>query len=564
MKNFIMKIPERLRRKSGITLPFILLLLSVSWLFTAGTRQNDFEISKNLDIFATLFRQLNMNYADEINPGRLTKTAIDAMLGSLDPFTVYMPEADIEDYRINQAGQAGSAGFQVIARDGRVMIVSMNNNGSAAGEGLWVGDEIIAVDGKSVDGHSAEEINQILTGQAGTKLIIKARRPFTGAIMEVSLERSHIREQTIPWSGMLDQDIAYISLKTFSQNASGEIKEAFLKLTSQNKVKGLVLDLRGNGGGLLMEAVAISNLFVKQNELIVSTRGRIPDRNKIYRTFSSPIDMNLPLVVLMDEMSASASEIVAGSLQDLDRAVIIGQRSYGKGLVQNVVPLVYNAQLKVTIAKYYIPSGRCIQAIDYFDPTGSHQVPDSLIKPFKTRNGRTVFDGKGIIPDIQVEKSPQNPLVKSLVSKYVIFDFATWFKTAHASIEAPEKFEVTETIWEEFVDFVAKQKFVYQPESEKVFSDLLVKLDKEGYAKILEPESTALKSALAEAKKNDLTRSRSEIARLIKKELIYRYYYDTGLVKMGLSGDREIKESYRVLDDKSVYSSLTSGGYRPL
>ncbi len=544
--------------------PWLLLIAPLAWLMTGGTRHNDFEISKNLDIFATVFRQLNANYAEEINPGRLTKTAIDAMLNSLDPFTVYLPEADIEDYRMTQAGQSGSVGFQVILREGKFIIVSMNNSGAAAEKGLLVGDELLTIEKKTLTGKSADEVNQILSGQAGTEIEVACKRPYSGETMEYSLERRFIKEQTVPWSGMPAKEIGYISLKTFSQTASSEVKEALLKLTSQNEVKGLVLDLRGNGGGLLMEAVNIANFFVKQNEIIVSTRGRIPDRNKVYRTYSSPIDMSLPVIVLMDELSASASEIVAGSLQDLDRAVVIGQRSYGKGLVQNVVPLVYNAQLKVTIAKYYIPSGRCIQAIDYFDPSGSHQVPDSLIRYFKTRNGRSVPDGKGILPDVQIQKPTQSPVVKSLVNNYIIFDFATWYRNQHPSIDSPESFAVTEQIWNDFVSFTGKQGFVYQSDAENKLTELIQKLDTEGYGDLLQNETASVKNALKEAKKSDLTRHREEITRLLKKELVYRYYFDTGLVKMGLASDPEMKEALRILRNQSAYKEIISGGYRPL
>lgn len=543
---------------------WLVALLPLGWLFTGGARHNDFEISKNLDIFATLFRQLNANYADEINPGRLTKTAIDAMLGSLDPFTVYLPEADIEDYRITQAGQSGSVGFQVMLREGKHIVVAMNNGGAAAEQGIRIGDELQTVEKKGLAGKSAEEVNQLLTGQAGSKVEVSLKRPYTSETFDFVLERKFIKEQTVPWSGMPADDIAYINLKSFTQTASAEIREALLKLTSQHQVKGLILDLRGNGGGLLVEAVSIANFFVKQNEIIVSTRGRIPDRNKVYRTYTSPVDMGLPIVILMDELSASASEIVAGSLQDLDRAVVIGQRSYGKGLVQNVVPLVYNAQLKVTIAKYYIPSGRCIQAIDYFDPSGSHLVPDSLIRFFKTRNGRKVPDGKGILPDIPVAKQVQSPVVRSLVTSYIIFDFATWYRSQQSTIDPPESFSVTAKIWGDFVDFATKQGFSYKSDAEEKLSEFTRKLELEGYGDLLKNETAAVKQALTEAKKSDLTRHREEITRLLKKELVYRYYYDTGLVKMGLASDTEMAEAYRILRNPAEFKETLAGGYRPL
>lgn len=541
------------------------LVAAGSLIALGSTLNNDFEISKNLEIFATLFRQLNVNYADEINPGKLTKTAIDAMLGSLDPFTVYIPEADIEDYRMAQGGHSGSVGFQVHLRNGRHEVVSMTGNSPGVAKGLLVGDILLSVDDKSIAGRSGEEVNQLLSGQAGTAVVVKVKRPYTDEVIEATLERSYIKEQTIPWSGMPSEKIGYINLKTFSQNASGEVKEAWLKLASQQELKGLILDLRGNGGGLLLEAVNIANLFVKQNEMIVSTRGRIADRNKTYRTYGSPLDMQIPVVVLMDELSASASEIVAGSLQDLDRAVIIGQRSYGKGLVQNVVPLVYNAQLKVTISKYYIPSGRCIQAIDYFDPTGSHhQVPDSLVAAFKTRNGRVVYDGKGIIPDVKIDKPIQSPVARALVSNYLIFDFATSYRILHPEAAPADQFVIDDKLWSEFTAFVEKQGFTYKSASEEKLAELLQKLENDGYDAMVSKETEALKGSLAELKRTDLTRHKEEIARLLKKELVYRYYFDAGLVKMGLAEDKELKESYRILNDQQAFRGIISGGYRPL
>ncbi len=523
---------------------------------------NDFEISKNLDIFATLFRQLNTNYVEEINPGKLTKVAIDAMLLSLDPFTEYIPEADIEDYRMMQATHAGSAGFAVQLRQGRHVVITINNNSSAMNEGLLVGDVLLEVDGLSVEGRSAEEVNYLLNGQTGTRVRVKLQRPYTEEMLNRQLERANIREQLIPWSGMPREGIAYVSLRTFLQNAGRDVKESFVQLTSENDVNGLILDLRGNGGGLLLEAVNIANLFVRQNEVIASTRGRISDRNRVYRTFSSPMDMEMPVVILIDEQSASASEIVAGAMQDLDRGIVIGKTSYGKGTVQNVVPLVYNSQLKVTIAKYYIPSGRCIQA-EYL-PGTTDPIPDSLITPFTTRNGRTVFDGKGIIPDIHTGRPDLSPIGRALMNSYQIFDFATWYRTQHDSVAPPESFDITHQIWNAFVEFLNREGFSYRTASEERLTELMAAAEEEGYKTYLQEEINAVSATMQRLKQDDLERNREEISRLLQREIIYRYYFDKGLIKHGLAHDPELQEAYRIINDRESYLKMLAGGYRPL
>lgn len=542
----------------------VVALIAAAFFALGTTAYHDFEISKNLDIFATLFRQLNSNYTDEINPGRLTKTAIDAMLESLDPYTVYIPEADIEDYRIAQSGHSGSVGFTVNYRDGQHVIAKMNRNSSAVEEGLLVGDIILKIDNNSLKNRSAEEVNFLLNGQAGTIVNVMAKRPFINELIKVDLERRVIREQTIPWSGLPNDRVAYISLGSFTQTAAADVKEAYLKLTSENDVEGVILDLRGNGGGLLIEAVKIANFFVKQNEIISSIRGRVTDKNRTYRTGTSPIDMEIPVVILIDNISASASEIVAGALQDLDRAVVIGQTSYGKGLVQNIVPLSYNSQLKVTIAKYYIPSGRCIQSIDHSDINGTKNIPDSLLTEFSTRNGRTVLDGKGIIPDIVIPKPELSPVVNALLNNYIIFDFATSFRIINDSIPPANAFSLNDDIWNEFVEFVDKQEFQHQSSSEDLLAQLNQTLKSEGYYEYIKKDLMALKNSLDKIKKEDLERYKDEIWRLLEKEIVYRYYFEEGKILASLQTDEELIEAYSLLEDKNRFLRITAGGYRPL
>lgn len=526
-------------------------------------KNNDFEISKNLDIFSELYKQLDINYVDEISPGELVKTGIDAMLESLDPFTNYIPESQIEDYKMLTTGQYGGIGA-LIHKEGEYVIISEPYEGFPAHKaGLIPGDKILEVDGKSAKDKNTDEVSTILKGEPGTSLTLLIEREGTEKPFEVSLKRENIKIDNIPYYGMLNENIGYIKLSGFTQNAGKEVKNAYLELKENNNLQGLVFDLRGNGGGLLNEAVNIVNIFTDKGELVVSTKGKDVSRNISYYTTNQPDDTEIPLVVLVDPGSASASEIVSGALQDLDRAVILGQRTYGKGLVQNVLPLSYNSKVKVTVAKYYIPSGRCIQAIDYShkdDEGVAHKVPDSLISEFSTKNGRKVFDGGGIEPDVVMEPETLSPISMELLTKFIIFDYANKFAREHDSIAQPKTFEIDDEIYNDFVNYVNSIKdFTYTTNSEKSLLKLKNMAEKEDYYDDIHAELEALEAKLMHNKEEDLQTHRDEISEMLKLEITSRYYFQKGKIISNLQSDPEVKKAIEIINDKKNYSGILDG-----
>lgn len=415
----------------------IVLMVLGGTVFGQSPQDRTFEILKNLDIYSSLIKQLNNDYVDEINPGELTKTGIDAMLESLDPYTNFIPESEVEDYRFITTGQYGGIGA-LIHQQGDYVVISEPYEGSPAQKsGLLAGDKILEVNGQNAVGKNYDQVSTILKGQSGTTVMLKIKRDGMDKPIEKSINRENIKIDNIPYSGILSEDIGYIRLTGFTQNAARDFRQAFQKLREAHDLSGVIIDLRGNGGGLLTEAVDISANFVEKGQEIVRMKGKVSEKNRIYQTTLTPVDQNIPIVVLVDRSSASASEILAGAMQDLDRGVIMGQRTFGKGLVQNVIPLSYNAQLKITVAKYYIPSGRCIQAIDYSHKNnngGFSRIPDSLIREFKTKTGRSVYDGGGISPDIMTNRKTYSNIAMALFRKYLIFDYATKYHQQHPSI----------------------------------------------------------------------------------------------------------------------------------
>jgi len=532
-----------------------LLLISI----TATAQNNNFEISKNLDIYTTLFKELNKNYVDDINPGELMETGIEAMLESLDPYTIFIPESKIEDVKFITTGEYGGIGSQIQQRKEYVIISEPYENSPAHKAGLIAGDKILMVNNKSAKDKSTKDVSEVLKGQAGTELTITVERKGVEKPLKIKLIRENIKIDNIPYYGMLDKNIGYIKLIGFTKNAGTEVKNAFLDLKNNNELKGIIIDIRGNGGGLLNEAVRISNIFVEKGNLIVSTKGKLQNKNKNYQTSFTPIDKNIPVAIMVNQRSASASEIVAGSLQDLDRAIIIGQRTFGKGLVQNVIPISYNSQAKITIAKYYIPSGRCIQKIDYSHKNNNGdfgKIPDSLITEFKTKNGRPVFDGKGINPDIILDEIKFSNITASLFVNHHIFDFATKFNFNTPSIPEAKDFFITDKIFEDFKNYISDKKYEYTSKSEKALENLKKFAKKENYFDAIMQEYKTLEEKMKHDKKADILKHQKEIKDMLRMEIVSRYYYQKGQVISSMKNDPEIRSAVEILVDSEKYNSI--------
>jgi carboxyl-terminal processing protease len=554
-----------MRSRRGLYI--LILFLFAGFQISRGQAPNElgFDILKNLDIYSNVMKELNTNYVDDIKPGELNKTAIDAMLESLDPYTNFITETEIEDYKFITTGEYGGIGA-LIHQQGDYVVISEPYEGSPAQKNdLRAGDIILEINGQSAKGKSYSDVSAILKGQAGTAITLKLQRPGENATIEKTINRETIKIDNIPYSGMLDNNIGYIKLTSFTQKAAAEVKQAFVKLREKNELKGIIIDLRGNGGGLLNEAVDITNIFVDKGQDVVTTKGKLPDKNHTYLTMSAPSDVTIPVAILVDGQSASASEILAGAMQDLDRGVVIGHRTFGKGLVQNVVPLSYNAQMKITVAKYYIPSGRCIQAIDYSHKNKEGvfgKIPDSLIAAFKTKGGRTVYEGRGINPDIRTERKTYSNISLSLFSKYLIFDFATSFHLNHPTIPPADKFEITDSIFNSFVTFLSDKKYDYKTKTEEALEDLRKDAENEHYFNAIKPEYDALRKQMDTDKKSDLTKFKDQIEELMKQEIVSRYYYQKGKVISSLSTDQDIAEASRTLLNQEQYRSILAGTYK--
>ena len=534
------------------------LLLSVS--VVTQNKQNNFEIAKSLDIYNSLLRELNLNYVDEINPGELNESAIKAMLSGLDPYTVFIPESDIENAKFMTTGEYGGIGA-LIQYDGEYTRISEPYVGwPAQKSGLIAGDAILEVNGVDCHKKNTAQVSELLKGQPGTEVKLKIKRYGQEKPIEKTLKREKVHIDNIPYYTVFDNGVAYLSLSGFTRDAAKEMKEKFLEMRKDRQLKGFILDLRGNGGGLMNEAVDIVNLFIPKGKAVVSMKGKAATANSLHGTNNDPVDLEIPLAVLVDGNSASASEIVAGAIQDYDRGVIIGQRTFGKGLVQNILPLSYNTQMKVTVAHYYIPSGRCIQEIDYSHKKDTTQTKtDTLGKPFKTMAGRTVYEGHGITPDVKVDRDPYATATAYLYGKNYIFDYANKYYSEHRSIDSADRFKIDEATYSDFVKFVKDKGFTYTTESEKAVEKLKKMAKEEGYLEKIKPQIELLEKNLAADKANDLQKNRKDIEELLVSEIVARYYYQRGRIIAALQNDPDLERVFEILlntNGKNEYKTI--------
>jgi carboxyl-terminal processing protease len=548
--------PKRLFKLKQLSNLFALILfLSISTRNHA--QSNGFEVIKNLELLDLIYQHLDMYYVDEPQSGKLSKTGIDAMLKVLDPYTVYYPESDIEEYKMMTTGQYGGIGALIRKLDDYTYIAEPYEGNPAQNSGLCAGDKIISIDGKSMKGVASDDVSNALKGPKGTTIVVEVEREGEGT-KKISITRDEIKLPDVPYSGMIGNEIGYIKLNSFTQTASTDVKSAFEDLQTKG-MKGLVLDLRGNGGGLLIEAVKIVNLFVKKDQIVVTTKGRVADENYIYKTQDQPLDLNIPITILIDEGSASASEIVAGSIQDLDRGVIVGNTSFGKGLVQRTYDLKYGSKIKLTIAKYYTPSGRCVQRLEYYDKETEEkpqEVPDSLLKIFKTLNGRDVIDGRGIVPDIEVELPEMSRLTATIYANDLIFKYATKYKSQHQQIKTADAFELNDSEYEDFKQFVLSQEFTYSTASEEMLKKMKVAAEEEGFLTDAQSEYEALMAKVVPSKERDLEKFKSEIKMLLENEIISRYYYQKGRAVNSFRNDEVLKKAMEILNDSKQYNTI--------
>jgi len=538
----------------------IFISLFISSLTLLSFKSDYFEIAKNLEIFTDLYKELNTYYVDETDPGKLIKSAMDEMLQTLDPYTNYIPESEIEDFQFMTTGQYGGIGAMITKRDEYVYISEPYEGFPAQKSGLMAGDKILEVNNISVKGKSTEEVSKLLKGQPNTNVSILIERKYINEPFEVSFKREKVTVGSVPYFGLLENNIGYVKLRSFTRNCSNDLKNAILKLKEQSATS-LILDLRGNPGGLLNESVKIANFFVNQGEDIVSTKGKIKSWEKVYTATNKPIDTEIPLVVLIDQSSASASEIVSGSLQDLDRAVIVGKRSFGKGLVQQTRKLSYNSQLKLTVAKYYIPSGRCIQALDYSNRNedGSvGKIADSLSTEFRTKNNRKVYDGGGITPDLVTEREVSSKILLSLFRERLFFDFATEYRLKNENILSAKDFKITDEKFLDFKNFLSDKEYEYETDTEKAYKKLKKVAEEENYFESMKNNFDLLVTKIDDAKSDDLEKNKDFVKEILANEIVSRYYYQKGRIQSSLNYDKDILEAITVLSDSTKYKQILS------
>lgn len=543
-----------MNRGKLLSITIVLVVVFISF------REDLFQVSKNLDIFAALYKEININYVDETNPASMMRIGIDAMLKSLDPYTDYVPESEIENYKLKFiSAQYGGIGAGTLFIDGKLYVSDVLENKPAHQQDVRPGDEIIKINGIETQGKDKNQISQLIRGPKGSSIDLTLMREAT--VLNKSLIRQEIKQANVTYSGMLADGFGYIKLDKFLENAAQEVKDALDSLNKEN-LKGLVFDLRDNGGGILGEAIKIVNFFIPQNELVLTQKGRNSEKNFFHHTLADPILPNLPLVILVNKNSASASEIVAGSLQDLDRAVIVGQRSFGKGLVQQTFHLPYNSLVKVTIAKYFTPSGRCIQSLDYAHRNKNGTVSkfaDSLSKPFNTKTGRTVFSDNGVYPDVLIPEEVVNSVTLALANKNLFFHFANVYKKLHKAIPAASSFKLNDDQYDQFIAFIATKKFNYTLQIERLFTEFQQQAEKENKSEAVKEELERLKTKIAAAKKVDLISYKNQIKRFLESQIINRYYFDKGKIEQAFQYDNVLIKAKALLGNQTQMTAILKG-----
>lgn len=517
-----------------------------------------FEIAKNLDIFATLFKEVNAAYVDEVNPNTLVKTGIDAMLESLDPYTNYIPEDMVEDYRTLNTGQYGGIGAYTRKIGNRTVVTMVLEGYTAQRSGLKIGDEVIKIGDVELSKIEPGEEGHLMKGQVGTPVSLTVKRMGVADPITLNFKREKIKVSNVPYYGMLENNIGYIQLLEFTPDAGKEVRIALVSLKEKGATS-VVLDLRNNPGGLLHEAVNICNIFLPKGKLVVSTKGKIQEHNQNYETLNAPVDTEMPVTVLINRGSASASEIVAGTLQDYDRAVIVGEKSFGKGLVQVSRPLSYNAQLKVTTAKYYTATGRCIQVLDYShrrDDGSVASVPDSLKRAFKTFSGRTVYDGGGIDPDVKLKPMEAHAITQKLFMDGFIYDYATLYAFNHKTITEPKNFSLSNDEYQQFITWMKGKNYTYTSALDFQLRELTQEAEQEKYYTELKPQLDQIKAKVEENKKNELVLYKDQIKKLLEEDIIARYYLEKGSVEAGFKYDHELKKATEILQNQPQYAKL--------
>ncbi len=537
-----------------LLLPFIIIgLLS----FTPPAERY-FEIAKNLDIFASLFKEVNALYVDEINPNKLIRTGIDAMLNSLDPYTNYIAEDEVEDYRTLNTGQYGGIGAVTREIGNRTVVTLVYEGFPASKNGLKIGDEIVRMDEVDLSKITQEEANHLMRGQVGTSVRLTIKRIGVEEPMKLEFKREKIKISNVPYFGMVSNNVGFIQLTDFTPEAGKEVKNAVVTLKEKGATS-IILDLRGNPGGLLFEAVNICNIFIPKGKKVVTTKGKVEDSNINYETLNNPVDLDIPVAVLINRGSASASEIVAGTLQDYDRAIVIGEKSFGKGLVQLSRPLSYNSQIKITTAKYYTPTGRCIQVLDYShrrEDGSVESIPDSVKKEFKTSKGRTVYDGGGIDPDLAIKGSEPASITQTLYATGYLFDYATLYASQHPTLPPPKEFSLTDQEYQEFVIWMKNKPYNYRSELEKRLALFTNEAKKERYYADLKIQLDQITTKLAETRKNDLVTFKDQIKLLLEEDIATRYYLEKGAVEVAFKYDDEVKKSIEVLNNSTQYKKI--------